>query len=316
MAELSETAGLIQNGKSNGVPGSPTHGLTVFTTAVFAVGEMAGSGVLALPRALVATAVGATIATSIACVIIIANIAVDSVDAVPAFYPNVDAKDFFMAFGTICFAFGGHPGFPTFQADMKQPEKFGKAIFLAYFILLLMYLPVAICGYSVYGINAEDNILLNLSAGPMQYIVEILITMHLFFGFVIVINPVCQEMEEVVGIPTHFTFKRIISRTVIMVVVLFIAESIPHFGAILSLIGGSTTTLLAYILPPVFYLKLCSMEGDWEQQTPSLATKVACVEIMLVGLVAGVASTYAAVDALATSSFSTPCYINFRKAAM
>ena len=37
-----------------------------------------------------------------------------------------------MAFGTICFAYGGHPGFPTFQADMKQPEKFGKAIFLAY----------------------------------------------------------------------------------------------------------------------------------------------------------------------------------------
>ncbi|RUS91106.1 hypothetical protein EGW08_001131 [Elysia chlorotica] len=447
MSELSETAGLIQPvfmlqpyDKVRGLSGAPprAHGLTVFTTAVFAVGEMAGSGVLALPRALVATgwigvvinivcalasaytglllgkcwlmvqgryeeyktntrypypaigfvtygkvgrtivscsinltlfgvsvvflllasenlqqlvkdagkdisfciwlliaaaalcptswlgtpkdfwpiAVGATVATSIACIIIIANIAVDAENAPPTFHPDIDVKDFFMAFGTICFAFGGHPGFPTFQADMKEPQKFGKAIFLAYFILLLMYLPVAIAGYSVYGINADDNILLNLSGGPMQYIVEILITLHLFFGFVIVINPVCQEMEELVGIPTHFTFKRIISRTLIMVVVLFIAESIPHFGAILSLIGGSTTTLLAYILPPVFYLKLCSMEGDWEQQTPSLAQKVACFEIMLVGLVAGVASTYAAVDALATSSFSTPCYIDFHKAAM
>ena len=39
--------------------------------------------------------------------------------------------------------------------------------------------------------------------------------------------------------------------------VLFIAETIPHFGAILSLVGGSTTTLLAYVLPSVFYLKLC-----------------------------------------------------------
>lgn len=271
---------------------------------------------LGTPKDFWPIAVAATVATSIACVVIVANVSVDAQDAPRAFQPDLDAKSFFMAFGTICFAFGGHPGFPTFQADMRQPEKFGKAIFLAYFILLLMYLPVAICGYSVYGVNSKDNILENLSEGPMQYIVEILITLHLFFGFVIVINPVCQEMEEVVGIPTHFTFKRIISRTVIMLVVLFIAESIPHFGAILSLIGGSTTTLLAYILPPVFYLKLCSMDGDWEQQAPSLATKVACVEIMLIGLVAGVASTYAAVDALVTSSFSTPCYINFRKAAM
>ncbi|RUS91105.1 hypothetical protein EGW08_001130, partial [Elysia chlorotica] len=37
--------------------GSPrrAHGLTVLTAVVFAVGEMAGSGVLALPRALVST---------------------------------------------------------------------------------------------------------------------------------------------------------------------------------------------------------------------------------------------------------------------
>ncbi|GFN75569.1 amino acid transporter antl1-like isoform x1 [Plakobranchus ocellatus] len=434
--EIPETAGLLQNEKGHVPPGHAAHGLTVLTTAVFAVGEMAGSGVLALPKALVTTgwtgvainivcaaasaytgmilgkcwlmvqnryveyqtntrypypaigfvtygkagrmlvsasinltlfgvavvflllasqnlqhlvsdaghdfsfcywllivaaallpttwlgtpkdfwpiAVGATVATSIACVIIVANVAVDSVDLPPAFKPELDAKNFFMAFGTICFAFGGHPGFPTFQADMKQPEKFGKAIFLAYSILLLMYLPVAISGYIAYGVNASDNILENLSSGPMHYLVDVLITLHLFFGFVIVLNPVCQEVEEIVGIPPHFTFKRILSRTAIMLLVLFIAESIPHFGAILSLIGGSTTTLLAYILPPIFYLKLCSMKGDWEEETPSLMTKVLLAEIMLVGTVAGVASTYAAVDALATSSFSTPCYISTRHA--
>ena len=38
------------------------------------------------------------------------------------------------------------------------------------------------------------------------------------------------------------------------------AESVPHFGAILSLVGGSTTTLLSYILPCLFYLKLCKCE--------------------------------------------------------
>ena len=77
--------------------------------------------------------VAAVVATSIACVVAFANILHDSaISDLPAFYPNLNFNDFFMAFGTICFAYGGHPGFPTFQADMKEPEKFGKAIFLAY----------------------------------------------------------------------------------------------------------------------------------------------------------------------------------------
>lgn len=47
-----------------------------------------------------------------------------------------------------------------------------------------------------------------------------------------------------------------------VVCVLFVAETIPRFGAILSLVGGSTTTLLAYICPSVFYLKLCRKPPD------------------------------------------------------
>ncbi|XP_055889144.1 uncharacterized protein LOC106050588 isoform X2 [Biomphalaria glabrata] len=195
---------------------------------------------LGTPKDFWPIAVGAVVATSVACCVILANIAEDSKTLPPAFYPKIDFKGFFFAFGTICFAFGGHPAFPTFQADMRNPEKFGKAIFIAYM---------------------------------------------------------------------SFSYKRVIFRTAMMAVILFVAESIPHFGAILSLVGGSTTTLLAYILPPVFYLKLCSMEGSWEKVTASLHEKVACAEIIAIGAVAGIASTYSAISDLATSSFSKPCYV-------
>lgn len=59
---------------------------------------------------------------------------------------------------------------------------------------------------------------------------------------------------------TVFTWKRCVARSIIVVSVIFVAESVPHFGAILSLVGGSTTTLLSYILPCLFYLKLCKCE--------------------------------------------------------
>ncbi|BFZ10134.1 hypothetical protein BsWGS_13173 [Bradybaena similaris] len=265
---------------------------------------------LGTPKDFWPIAVGAVVSTSIACCLILANIVRDGQKLNPATYPQLEFDSFFMAFGTICFAFGGHPAFPTFQTDMKEPEKFGRAIFIAYFIVLLMYLPVAISGYTIYGAQAADNILESMSPGPMLYIVEVLITLHLFCSFIIVINPVCQETEELLRIPRHFNCRRVIVRSVMMVAILFVAESIPHFGAILSLIGGSTTTLLAYVLPPVFYLKLCSMSGDWQQIDVPLHEKVACIEIMVIGVVAGVASTYSAVLDLVTNKFATPCYLN------
>ena len=64
---------------------------------------------------------------------------------------------------------------------------------------------------------------------------------------------------------TEFNCKRVLLRTVVCLLVLFTGEAIPHFGAILSLIGGSSTTLLAYIAPPVFYLKLAYSKGPWPE---------------------------------------------------
>ncbi|XP_064594698.1 uncharacterized protein LOC135461499 [Liolophura sinensis] len=263
-------------------------------------------------------AIGATAATSVACVVLFSNMIYDGThrkDAGPVRHSSSSFIDFFMAFGTICFAFGGHPAFPTFQTDMKKQKNFGRAVLLAYLIVLAMYLPVSVAGYFVYGSDVKANILLTVSHGPMLYIVQILITAHLLFGFVIVINPFCQEMEEVLNVPKKFNWKRCVVRTAMMALVVFVAETIPRFGGILALVGGSTTTLLAYVLPSLFYLKLCSMKGDWEEVHVPLHMKVMNYEILMVGVVAGIASTYSAItDLSAPGSFTLPCYINMTSA--
>ncbi|RUS82820.1 hypothetical protein EGW08_009440, partial [Elysia chlorotica] len=68
---------------------------------------------LGTPSDMSLVAVGAIVSTSAACIIIVANAVMDSADAPPAQPPPLDAINSFMAFGTICFAFGGHPIFLT-----------------------------------------------------------------------------------------------------------------------------------------------------------------------------------------------------------
>ena len=66
-----------------------------------------------------------------------------------------------------------------------------------------------------------------------------------------------------------FNWKRCAFRTFSVLVLLFIAESIPNFGAILNLVGGSTVTLLTFVFPPYFYMKLVDdskQRKDWVQR--------------------------------------------------
>jgi len=59
-----------------------------------------------------------------------------------------------------------------------------------------------------------------------------------------------------------FGMKRVALRGAVMLAAIFVAESIPTFGPMLDLIGGSTLTLLNLIFPCLFYLYLKAQSGE------------------------------------------------------
>lgn len=66
---------------------------------------------------------------------------------------------------------------------------------------------------------------------------------------------------------TEYHWKRSVVRTCMMLVMVFVGETIPRFGKILSLVGGSTVTLLTFVFPPYFYMKLCSQKDPaWPER--------------------------------------------------
>jgi hypothetical protein len=50
-------------------------------------------------------------------------------------------------------------------------------------------------------------------------------------------------------------------RSVSILCLLFISETLPNFGSILDLVGGSTVTLLTFVFPPFFYMRLVDMSS-------------------------------------------------------
>ncbi|CAF1684279.1 unnamed protein product, partial [Adineta ricciae] len=196
-------------------------------------------------------AIGAMVCTAIACVFITISALIHYGHKDKSEPGPITFKSFSFSMGTMFFAWGGSAMFPTIQVDMRQPHRFHQAVIISYIILLVFYLPVSIIGYVVYGAEVKDNVLTNLPENFLRYFVEILITGHLATAFTIVLNPIFQGFEELTRVPKHFCWQRAALRSGVVIFLAFMAETIPHFGAILSFIGSSTVSILGFILPVV-----------------------------------------------------------------
>ncbi|WKY08808.1 hypothetical protein Q1695_001749 [Nippostrongylus brasiliensis] len=216
----------------------------------------------------------AMITTSCAVVLIVVGSSLDyglcsSYTGMPSYQP----KNFFLALGTLLFAYGGHSAFPTIQHDMRNPAEFTKSVVLAFSIMAVMYGPVCIMGYLTYHDTIRDSIIPSIQTVWIQQAINIMITVHCILTLTIVFNPLNQELEELFGCPQHFGWQRVLIRTGTMIAVAFVAETIPNFGPLLDLFGGSTLTLTSVILPCLFYLYLNARKTkDLEHGTKGDAT--------------------------------------------
>ncbi|XP_029649576.2 amino acid transporter AVT3C-like isoform X2 [Octopus sinensis] len=357
-------------GPDDNTQASSSHrGISYVTASIFIIGEIAGTGLLTLPKALEDTgwigilvvtlgcalstftgitlsknwcilvdryseymennqhpyptlgqitfgkfgrplAVVATFSTACCAVCILVLIEQDYENSVVSAVEHTppDFNSFFRGFGTFVYSFGGHSVFLTIQADMKVKQHFSKSLYLGYAITLLIYLPVTIFGYLVFGNRLTFNVLEIITESRLLFATKITIFVHITLAFIILLNPVCQEFEYFLNVPNRFHWKRCLLRLIIMLCIVFMAVSVPNFGSILSLIGSSTITLLSFLFPSLFYLKLAKQKGPWKQIDIPLHILVIHLEIIVVGLFAAASATYSSLEQMITSSFVSPCY--------
>lgn len=92
------------------------------------------------------------------------------------------------------------------RTQRREEVKFGllaQILIQNFYIvaILLLYLPIAVGGYAVYGDAVAPNVSASLAATPLTLVGNVLMAVHLVFAFIILINPVCQEMEELYNVP-------------------------------------------------------------------------------------------------------------------
>ncbi|GFR06527.1 aa_trans domain-containing protein, partial [Trichonephila clavata] len=183
--------------------------------------------------------------------------------------------------------------------------------------LLLLYMPVAVLGYYVYGESLSANVLDSLPRSITKSVISVMLALHMFFAFLLVINAPVQDLEEFFKVPKSFGWKRVLLRTIVMGTVIFVAQSIPRFGKVLNLVGGSATSLTSIVFPCLFYFRLSGQQNpNWPDRSLPIYEKVCLFVFIGCGIIGGCISTYSAItDIVQPESFKPPCYVNMTAAS-
>lgn len=124
---------------------------------------------------------------------------------------KVSPETLLAVFGTVQFTFGGVLIFPTIQNDLKEPHKFPLSIILGYLIVLVIYLAVSLVAFIVLDDKIEEDLLTSFIKYSLYdkckyfkaytIIAQVMIAGHVLAAFVLLINPVNQQLENLLNTP-------------------------------------------------------------------------------------------------------------------
>ncbi|XP_057665195.1 uncharacterized protein LOC130899335 [Diorhabda carinulata] len=179
---------------------------------------------------------------------------------------NLPWKNILKAYGILAFQFDIHPSILTIQVDMNDKSRLSKALLSGFLITLSMFGITTIMAYSKLGLLDQPSILEILPTTVFLHAVALLVAVQLCLTSAVSNCALYQQMEDCMSISRDFNSKRCILRTTISILAIVIAESVPKFDLVMSIIGGTLTAPLAFILPPLIFLKMQTMKKLYIEQ--------------------------------------------------
>lgn len=163
---------------------------------------------------------------------------------------------FFMSVSMYCYEGAGMILALEESVHPDHRSRFKSIFSYAMVAITMLYVVFGVSGYLSFGPETKAIITLNLPAGIFPGIVKACLCFSLFFTFPIMMFPVVETIERRFKIYSGDRMKGTLVRCASPVLVAIIVLVIPSFSAIMGLIGATCCSLLAFILPALFHMKL------------------------------------------------------------
>lgn len=233
-------------------------------------------------------------------------------------YGNPTLSSLFRAYGAIVWTFAGGISIPTVHIVSKNKKTFPKTIVSGYLFVYCLYFPISMVGFASYGDKIKTSVMhsvvINLRYTSTRYIIgaaHVLFIIHLWASYVICLNPALQDLEEYLKIPFRFGIHRCMVRSSVSVLSTILSISFTNTNLVMEVIGATTMTILIFILPPLFYIRLVSnSDPSWPQRYISRLEKMCLISMSLIGFIGGAFSTYYSIGYQLSEEEKIGCFFN------
>lgn len=137
-------------------------------------------------------------------------------------------------------------------------------------VLVVIFISFGCMAYLAYGDATHDMVTLNLPHNAWVACVQLLYSLGLLLTYPIMMFPAIQILEDAgplrawLGSTAWGAARRRAFRTGLVLFTALVAVTVPQFSLFVNLIGSVSCTLLAFVLPAAFYLRLFQSElGQW-----------------------------------------------------
>lgn len=155
----------------------------------------------------------------------------------------------------------------SLKASYQHPKRFAMVLSVTLAIISTFMVLFGVAGYWAFGNNTQAPITLNLTSAWSATFVKLALCLGLYLTYPIMMFPIWNIMEQ----PNYYprlqsdARARAMVRGGIVVASATVAFVMPNFGTFLSLVGSSICTLLGFVFPCWFHLKVCGKELPWWQ---------------------------------------------------
>ncbi|XP_051118302.1 amino acid transporter AVT1H [Andrographis paniculata] len=201
-------------------------------------------------------------------------------------------------FGLYVFSYAGHIVFPNIYTSMKDPSKFTKVTIVSFSTVTCLYTALAFTGAALFGAQVNPQITLsmprNLVVTKIALWATVLTPMTKyaleFTPFAIQLE---QNLPDSLGPRTKMIIRGSIG-SILLLVILVLALSVPYFQHVLSLTGSLVSIAICIVLPCVFYTKIF-----W----PRIGRPLFLLNVVLVscGIIMGAFGTFSSSKSLMAS---------------
>ncbi|CAI0410991.1 unnamed protein product [Linum tenue] len=198
-----------------------------------------------------------------------------------------------VALGLYGYCYSGHAVFPNIYTSMAKPHQYPIVLLVCFVICSMLYMGVAVMGYTMFGQATASQFTLNLPKDLVASKIALWTTVvNPFTKYALTMMPVALCLEEL--LPSNLNKSYMYGmgiRTLLVLSTLFVGLSVPFFGLVMSLIGSLLTMFVTLILPCACFLSILR-----NKVTPIQVGL--CGLVITVGLVASAFGTYSALSSI------------------